>query len=60
MLPTIYNVVETETILDWVDVVGLMKLNLVNPEVLQCFQQHQVMVAGTKLIKQAFIQIWRI
>jgi precorrin-2/cobalt-factor-2 C20-methyltransferase len=48
VLPALYNVGELETILDWADVVVLMKVSSVYPEVWQVLHRRQ-------LLEKAFV-----
>ena len=43
VLPALYNVKELETILDWADVVVLMKISSVYPQVWKVLQQRQLL-----------------
>ena len=43
VLPALYNIEELETILDWADVVVLMKISSVYPQVWKLLQQRQLL-----------------
>ena len=61
VLPALYNVGELETILDWADVVVLMKVSSVYPEVWEVLRQrqlleHAVVVARATLPEQVIYE----